>query len=391
MPAADTATTACSCTSPRGDVEVTGKVGELAAAGHPVFTIDADGPADLGRIFFLSEFATAVAGWALGINPFDQPNVQEAKDNTKRVLDEGSPELEDGDARRAAGRARAAALSGDHGLRAVLERGRGAAPRAGASASIREHHVATTFGYGPRFLHSTGQFHKGGPRGRRVPADRGRAAGGPRGPRRALHLRHADPRAGRRRPADTSLARPRRRAGRKGDPLMQLGFVGLGKMGGNMVHRIHRDSDDQVVAFDFNEDAVSTAEGHGATGARSLEDLVVQARDAADRVDHGPGRRPDRADRQRSSPSCSTRATRSSTAATRNWHDDVRRASELDAIGHPLHRRRHLRRRLGPRGRLLHDGRRPRGVRRSGSRRSSTCSPRPTAGGASATPAPATS
>jgi 6-phosphogluconate dehydrogenase len=55
---------------------------------------------------------------------------------------------------------------------------------------------------------------------------------------------------------------------------MQLGFVGLGKMGGNMVHRIHRDSDHQVVAFDFSDDAVREAEGNGATGASSLEDLV---------------------------------------------------------------------------------------------------------------------
>jgi 6-phosphogluconate dehydrogenase len=55
---------------------------------------------------------------------------------------------------------------------------------------------------------------------------------------------------------------------------MQLGFVGLGKMGGNMVHRIHRDSDHKVVAFDFSADAVATAEGHGATGASSLADLV---------------------------------------------------------------------------------------------------------------------
>jgi 6-phosphogluconate dehydrogenase len=55
---------------------------------------------------------------------------------------------------------------------------------------------------------------------------------------------------------------------------MQLGFIGLGKMGGNMVHRIHRDSDHQVVAFDFNEEAVKEAEGNGATGASSLEDLV---------------------------------------------------------------------------------------------------------------------
>jgi 6-phosphogluconate dehydrogenase len=57
---------------------------------------------------------------------------------------------------------------------------------------------------------------------------------------------------------------------------MQLGFIGLGKMGGNMVHRIHRDSDHQVVAFDFSEEAVKEAEGHGASGAGSLEELVQQ-------------------------------------------------------------------------------------------------------------------
>jgi 6-phosphogluconate dehydrogenase len=57
---------------------------------------------------------------------------------------------------------------------------------------------------------------------------------------------------------------------------MQLGFVGLGKMGGNMVHRIHRDSDHQVVAFDFSSDAVKEAEANGATGASSLEDLVAK-------------------------------------------------------------------------------------------------------------------
>src|SRR3712207_5348521 len=57
---------------------------------------------------------------------------------------------------------------------------------------------------------------------------------------------------------------------------MQIGFIGLGKMGGNMVHRIKRDSDHDVVAFDFSSEAVSTAEGHGAHGASSLEDLVSQ-------------------------------------------------------------------------------------------------------------------
>ena len=55
---------------------------------------------------------------------------------------------------------------------------------------------------------------------------------------------------------------------------MQLGFVGLGKMGGNMVHRIHRDSDHTVVAFDFSDEAVKKTEEYGATGASSLEDLV---------------------------------------------------------------------------------------------------------------------
>ena len=57
---------------------------------------------------------------------------------------------------------------------------------------------------------------------------------------------------------------------------MKLGFIGLGKMGGNMVHRIHRDSDHEVVAFDFSAEAVSEAESHGAAGAGSLEELVQQ-------------------------------------------------------------------------------------------------------------------
>ena len=72
-------------------------VAALAAAGHPTITVTAAGASDLGRLFFFSEFATAVAGWALEINPFDQPNVQEAKDNTAKVLEQGAPEgLEDG-------------------------------------------------------------------------------------------------------------------------------------------------------------------------------------------------------------------------------------------------------------------------------------------------------
>jgi 6-phosphogluconate dehydrogenase (decarboxylating) len=55
---------------------------------------------------------------------------------------------------------------------------------------------------------------------------------------------------------------------------MQLGFVGLGRMGGNMVHRIKRDSDHDVVAFDFDEKAVKKAEKLRAVGASSLRELV---------------------------------------------------------------------------------------------------------------------
>jgi transaldolase/glucose-6-phosphate isomerase len=80
-----------------GDEAKAERVAALRKAGHPTITVRADGPADLGRVFFFAELATAVAGWVLEINPFDQPNVQEAKDNTKRVLDEGSPELDPGD------------------------------------------------------------------------------------------------------------------------------------------------------------------------------------------------------------------------------------------------------------------------------------------------------
>jgi hypothetical protein len=107
-----------------------------------------------------------VAGWVLEVNPFDQPNVQEAKDATQRVLEAGDlPEIEDAsdDALReligAAEPPHYLAILGFvqpsdefdraiDALRVVIRDGR---------------KVTTTFGYGPRYLHSTGQFHKGGP------------------------------------------------------------------------------------------------------------------------------------------------------------------------------------------------------------------------------------
>src|ERR1700682_1783891 len=58
--------------------------------------------------------------------------------------------------------------------------------------------------------------------------------------------------------------------------MAEIGFVGLGKMGGNMVHRIRRDSEHEVVEFDFSAEAVKAAEGVGASGAGSLQELVGQ-------------------------------------------------------------------------------------------------------------------
>jgi glucose-6-phosphate isomerase len=137
---------------------------ELAKAGHPVLTLRSDGPEDLGRMFFFAEFATAVAGWVLGINPFDQPNVQEAKDNTARMLGEESAEPPDpGSFADVIGRAAPPHYVAIMGY--VTPSQEFDAAIAELRAAIRDKTKATTtFGYGPRFLHSTGQYHKGGPK-----------------------------------------------------------------------------------------------------------------------------------------------------------------------------------------------------------------------------------
>jgi glucose-6-phosphate isomerase len=157
------------------DSELDARVRALADAGHPLLWVPTRGPSDLGRVFMLWEVAVAVAGWGLQINPFDQPNVQQAKDATKQVLAdyEAKGELErapEADDAALAALLRAAAPPAYVALMgyvepspefdaAVAELRR--AIRKGGSGGGR---ATTTFGYGPRFLHSTGQFHKGGPK-----------------------------------------------------------------------------------------------------------------------------------------------------------------------------------------------------------------------------------
>jgi hypothetical protein len=153
------------------DAALDARVQALADAGHPLITMPTHGPTDLGRVFLLWELAVAVTGWGLEINPFDQPNVQQAKDATKHVLSdyEAKHELP------------VVADADDAALRALLLDSKPPEYVAIMSYSeptpefdeaagelrtaIREATKATTtFGYGPRFLHSTGQFHKGGPK-----------------------------------------------------------------------------------------------------------------------------------------------------------------------------------------------------------------------------------
>jgi glucose-6-phosphate isomerase len=180
----------------------------LEKAGHPVIRIALDDPIDLAGEFVRWEIATAIAGKVLGIDPFDQPNVEEAKERTREAL---SAIEEAGDRGPAIGpwdAAQAAVIPAPGGI-PVLAAGNGiavigdrAAP--GSSATLEDAlrtqlaalkpngyaclqayiaptaerdtalarlrtllrdrtRRATTAGYGPRFLHSTGQLHKGGP------------------------------------------------------------------------------------------------------------------------------------------------------------------------------------------------------------------------------------
>jgi transaldolase/glucose-6-phosphate isomerase len=175
------------------DPDTEAKLRALEAAGHPVVRRRLGDLLDLGEEFYVWEMATAVAGAIIGINAFDQPNVQESKDNTKHFLEvykkDGSlPDQEfgfedhgfklyaDADTNDALGDNRSlASLVEAHLSRvragdyiAMIDYIQVTPEHEELIQGIRTHlrdalHVATTTGYGPRFLHSTGQLHKGGP------------------------------------------------------------------------------------------------------------------------------------------------------------------------------------------------------------------------------------
>lgn len=142
----------------------------LAAAGFPVMRLALADPYDLGRQFLLWEFATAVAGHLMQINPFDQPDVEAAKVLAREAV-AGYAEtgkLPVAEAKQPSAKALkeflAAAQPGDYvALQAYVQ------PADAVTAALQAlrvgirdtYHLATTAGYGPRFLHSTGQLHKG--------------------------------------------------------------------------------------------------------------------------------------------------------------------------------------------------------------------------------------
>jgi len=165
------------------------KLDALKAAGQPIVTITIARPEQIGQEFVRWEIATAIAGAVIGIHPFDQPDVEDAKIQTRQLIEAYeqsgalSPEtafFEDGDfaffAPKAIEGGDAAAIlkahfatakAGDYaGFLVYCERdATNEAVIEGMRVAVRNaKHVATVAGFGPRFLHSTGQAYKGGPR-----------------------------------------------------------------------------------------------------------------------------------------------------------------------------------------------------------------------------------
>ncbi len=176
---------------PNADAADEAKLAALEAAGHPIIRLAMNDAYDLGEQFLRWEMATAFAGVILGIDAFDQPNVQESKDNTKALLSQFAttgklpqPSVVVGNDHCEASLLKGSLGVGAHSIEQAIASVL-AQLKAGdyltfsayvARNETHEHllqnlrtrvrdakHVATTVGFGPRFLHSTGQLHKGGP------------------------------------------------------------------------------------------------------------------------------------------------------------------------------------------------------------------------------------
>jgi glucose-6-phosphate isomerase/transaldolase/glucose-6-phosphate isomerase len=142
-------------------------VAQLEAAGHPVVRLELQDTYDLAAEFFRWEFATAIAAVVMGLNPFDQPDVQRAKEKTESVLGEylASGRLPGAPGGGGVGRLLSQVRSGDYLAIMAFVQETPETDRALAElrvAVMTRYLVPATLGYGPRFLHSTGQLHKGG-------------------------------------------------------------------------------------------------------------------------------------------------------------------------------------------------------------------------------------
>ncbi|MCA1738499.1 MAG: glucose-6-phosphate isomerase, partial [Actinobacteria bacterium] len=168
----------------RGEEGSDGLVEELRGRGHPVIEIELEDAYDLGGEMFRWEVATAVAGWRLGINPFDQPNVESAKVQARKMvaeyqekgeLPEPEPTVEEDGISVYSSQEAGGLNEAIEGFLSQTRPGDYVALQAYVPLAdettealqrlrmlLRDRHkVATTLGYGPRFLHSTGQLHKG--------------------------------------------------------------------------------------------------------------------------------------------------------------------------------------------------------------------------------------
>ncbi|MBZ5528412.1 MAG: transaldolase [Acidobacteriia bacterium] len=164
---------------PAPAIEQDSRLAALEAAGHPVLRISVANAGDLGQEFFRWELATATAGAALGVQPFDQPDVEAAKQLARKAMTGGAPEIPGAEPVFADDPAQLTqAVSA--WLAQTSPAGRAAdyiaiqaylaptpspiAALAAIQKSLRDRtRLAVTVGFGPRFLHSTGQLHKGGP------------------------------------------------------------------------------------------------------------------------------------------------------------------------------------------------------------------------------------